>query len=417
MKFKGFILGVLICHTCLLSAQFIVDAELRPRFEYRHGFGTIFPVDTDPAAFVSQRTRVNFSFSNERFNFFVTGQDVRVWGDTPQLSSTSNNGFNLHQAWGEVFLNKKLSLKFGRQELAYDDQRFLGNVGWAQQARSHDLALLKLRSNGFKLDFGLAFNQDGQALTGTALNTKTYKSIQYLWLNKSFKSSVVSLLLLNNGEQFIDETNEENNETRYSQTIGTHYKYHKNKFIGTANIYFQFGKDLFNNTFSASLIGIEGRYIFSKHVSVVLGGEQQSGNDFGSINSNKNRAFTPFYGTNHKFNGLMDYFYVGNHKNNVGLMDLYLKSNFTINNKSSLSISTHNFFSSAKIANHNSKQLGVEVDLVYNYKLYDDVNLKIGYSQMFDNEGLRIIKNNFNKTNNNWGWVMLTLKPILYKHS
>ena len=36
---------------------------------------------------------------------------------------------------------------------------------------------------------------------------------------------------------------------------------------------------------------------------------------------------------------------------------------------------------------------------------------------MSDNEGLRVIKNNFNKTNNNWGWVMLTLKPILYKHS
>ena len=35
----------------------------------------------------------------------------------------------------------------------------------------------------------------------------------------------------------------------------------------------------------------------------------------------ENNSFTPFYGTNHKFNGHMDYFYVGNHIGNVGLRE------------------------------------------------------------------------------------------------
>ena len=33
-------------------AQLTVDAEVRPRFEYRHGFKTLFPDNEDAAAFV-----------------------------------------------------------------------------------------------------------------------------------------------------------------------------------------------------------------------------------------------------------------------------------------------------------------------------------------------------------------------------
>ncbi len=415
MRFRNSILSVLISYSCLLNAQFTVDAELRPRFEYRHGYRTIFPDNVNPAAFVSQRARVNFSFEKEKLKLFLSGQDVRVWGDTPQLNLSDKNGFGLHQAWAEVVLNKNLALRLGRQELVYNDQRFFGSAGWAQQARSHDLALLKLRVGSLSVDFGFAFNQDAENLTETTLTSNTYKSIQYCWLDKRFKSSSISLLVLNNGEQFIDENNEENNETRYSQTIGTHFKYRKNKFKGIANVYFQFGEDVLSNTLSSSLFGIEGQYAINKDIKISLGGEQQSGNDFGSVSNNKNKAFTPLYGTNHKFNGVIDYFYVGNHKNNVGLIDLYIKSQLLFNKRSDITIAIHNFSSQAKIESHNSKQLGAEIDLVFNYNLLDDVNLKMGYSQIFDSEGLRIVKNNFNKTNNNWAWAMLTIKPTLYK--
>ena len=75
-----------------------------------------------------------------RLKFGLTLQDVRVWGqDVSTINRTTtanNNGLMLHEAWAEILLtdttlkNKAFSLKIGRQELAYDDQRLLGNLDW-----------------------------------------------------------------------------------------------------------------------------------------------------------------------------------------------------------------------------------------------------------------------------------------------
>src|SRR5690606_1282004 len=150
-------------------SQFTLDAQLRPRFEYRHGYKTLFPNDADPAAFVSQRTRLNSGYKTEKLHFYISAQDVRVWGDVPQLNAADENGFSLHQAWAEVQLVSNLNLKIGRQEIVYDDQRFFGNVDWAQQGRSHDAAILKFEPNYLKLHFGAAYNQDSENLTGNVL--------------------------------------------------------------------------------------------------------------------------------------------------------------------------------------------------------------------------------------------------------
>ena len=50
------------------------------------------------------------------------------------------------------------SLKIGRQPLSYDDQRILGGLGWAQQARTHDAAVYKYKKEKFSLDIGGALN-------------------------------------------------------------------------------------------------------------------------------------------------------------------------------------------------------------------------------------------------------------------
>src|SRR5690606_1080124 len=55
-----------------------------------------------------------------------------------------------------------------------------------------------------------------------------------------------------------------------------------------------------------------------------VGFEYLSGNRQGAV-STVQRSFTPWFGTNHKFNGNMDYFYVGNHLNSTGLVDGYGK--------------------------------------------------------------------------------------------
>lgn len=409
---------LLVCITLFMvrtNAQLTVDAELRPRFEYRHGFKTLFPDDEDPAAFVSQRTRLNAGYTTEKLNFYLSLQDVRVWGDVPQLNSSDNNGLSIHQAWGEIRSDKNFSVKLGRQEIVYDDHRIFGNVGWAQQARSHDAALLRFDNEKIKFDLGFAFNQAAENIVGTTLSTPgTYKSIQYGWLHKDWQNFQASFLFLNNGMQFIDPINSGDNETRYSQTLGSYLIYKKGAFGINSNLYYQFGKDVANNDLSAYLLGLEGSYQPSQTWKLTLGTELQSGNDNAAPSNGKNNAFTPFYGTNHKFNGLMDYFYVGNHGDNVGLFDLYVKAKVALNQKSNLTTALHNFASPSEIAPNTSSQLGTELDLVYSYSIDKNIALSGGYSHLFPSEGMEVLKNNADGNTNNWGWVMVTIKPTLF---
>jgi hypothetical protein len=398
-----------------VNAQLKIDAELRPRFEYRHGFRTLFPDNTDPAAFVSQRTRLNAGFKKDKLNFYLSMQDVRVWGDVPQLNASDSNGFSIHQAWGEILFDSNLSLKIGRQEIIYDDQRIFGNVGWVQQARSHDAALLRYKKEKFKFDLGFAYNQDGAALTGTTLTTPfTYKSMQYAWFHNDWQNFSGSFLLLNNGLQFIDDVNADNNETRYSQTLGSHLKYHKGDLGLVGNLYYQFGKDLGDNDLSAYLLAIEANYKLSQQWNIGLGLEVLSGNDNGAPSNGENKAFTPFYGTNHKFNGHMDYFYVRNHINNVGLIDIYAKAGVHLGQKSNIYMFLHNFSAAADLAGGDSKQLGTEIDLVYAYAIDENIKIMAGYSHLFASTGMEILKNNFDNNTNNWGWIMVTFKPTLF---
>ena len=407
MKINKILSIILILITTLTYSQLKIDAEIRPRVEYRHGYKTLFPNNANAALFTSQRTRLNFTHSIEKLNFYVSIQDVRIWGDVPQLNTTDNNGLNLHQAWAEILLDSNYSLKLGRQEIIYDDRRIFGNVGWAQQARSHDLALFKYKKNAFKIDLGLAFNQSKENLTGTNLTTpNTYKALQYVWLHNDWNDFSGSFLFLNNGLQSSDGL-------KYSQTIGSHLKTKQNNLQLAANLYYQFGNDVVNNDLSAYLVGLEANYKVTDKTKIGLGAELQSGNDYNST-TGKNNAFTPFYGTNHKFNGLMDYFYVGNHGNNVGLLDIYAKANFKLNPKSNLTAFVHNFSAAADINATVSKQLGTEIDLTYAYQYTKEIGFKAGYSQMFASEAMEVLKGNFDNNTNNWGWVMVTIKPTLF---
>jgi len=410
MKLKKFLLIFLTLAAVQSFAQVTISGELRPRTEYRKGYKTLTPNNVDAALFVSQRTRLNTEFISENYTFFVSIQDVRVWGDVKQLNTADKNGLTLHEAWGKVNFSPNFSVKLGRQEIIYDDHRIFGNVGWTQQARSHDAAIFKFGNENYKLDLGVAYNQDQEALFGNLYTVEgNYKAMQYAWFHKDWSSFNASFLLLNNGLQNIDA-----DEIRYSQTYGTHLKYKASDALNfSANAYLQSGKDVVDTDLSAYLVGLDLGYNVSEKFNLGLGFEIQSGNDYNST-GNKNKAFTPFYGTNHKFNGFMDYFYVGNHINSVGLVDIYAKVGAKLGQKSSIDAIVHSFSAQAEIGEGVDKQLGTEIDLVYSHKLNKDIAIGAGYSQMFASEGLEVIKNNSDGNINNWAWLMITIKPTLF---
>ena len=412
MNIKFTILIALVFFTITGKAQFSLEGELRPRTEYRNGYGNLIPEASEPGFGISTRARLNFGFKSEEYNLFVSLQDVMVWGENRQiLPDDENNSFAIFQAWVDLKLGESFSTKLGRQAIIYDDQRIFGGLDWAQQGRNHDAAILKYKKNKFMFDLGLAFNQDYDNPTGfisSGNNYSTtgffsYKTMQYAYLKNSWNGFSGSLLVLNNGFQEVEKVS-------YLQTIGTHLDFKKGKFGAAGNLFLQTGK-------RQGEVDVKGAYLASldftlktsDKTTLGLGLEIISGNDGAP---GETGAFFPLYGTNHKFNGFMDYFYVGNHANSIGLFDIHASANFNLGNKSSLLVKALNFSGEQDLPS-GEKSLGTEIDLVYSKK-FKGYSLVVGYSQLFARDGmyeLTGVDENLAAGSQNWVWIMLVIKP------
>jgi hypothetical protein len=352
--------------------------------------------------------------------FKVAVQNVRIWGDVPTMA-VDDKAISFHEAWAEAIISEKFSMKLGRQEIIYDDHRIFGNVGWAQQARSHDAFLFKITPNSnHRIDLGFAYNADTPAgIDNLYSNAAGYKTFQYGWYHGKFNKVELSVLLLNTGIEYLqfEGTEDEDKTIDFMQTIGPRATYKSGRITADATIYFQTGKSL-DKTVNASLFGGNFNYKITDNLNAGIGGEYLSGKDMDDTSSDLN-SFAPLFGTNHKFNGWMDYFYVGNHANNVGLTDIYLNFGFK-KDKFSAKIIPHYFASAATIIDGNGEKmdnyLGTEVDFTLGYKLTKSIAVNGGYSQMFATESMEAIKGGNSNITNSWAWVMVTFKPNLFTH-
>lgn len=401
-----------------VKAQFTISGQYMNRAELRNGFQTLKTNSSKPSFFVSQRSRLTGSYAEKKWKMVMTVQDIRTWGNTSHLAIDNSGNLSVHEAYAELILSKKSSLKMGRQELAYDEHRILGSLDWAMQARRHDVALYKYKDSSFTFHVGAAFNQDRELNNGTIYTVpNNYKALQFLWLMKSWKNTDLSFLLLNNGIQYpYLISGVTNYKTVYSQTFGARLTSTKNKTSFNSSFYLQTGKDATNKTLSAYNAIAEITQKTSKKYSLTLGGEILSGTN--QINSpTNNKSFTPLYGTNHRFNGYMDYFFVNNHANSVGLQDYYFKV-LLQEKKYLLSLNTHFFYSHGSIRNPliitptaMNKRLGTEIDLTAAFNIAEGVTIQSGYSQMFGTETMAVLKNGNHKLTNNWLYTMVIIRP------
>ncbi|MDR7129818.1 hypothetical protein J2X69_002164 [Algoriphagus sp. 4150] len=410
-----------LCLGSQLKAQeFTLDADIRPRLEYRHGFGNLFPDNAKAAAFVTQRSRLNLGFKDEKLSLYFSVQDVSTWGDTQQLSiSDDNNSFSLFQAWIRYAFTEDWALKLGRQTISYDDQRILGEVDWAMQGRFHDAAMIQYSKNKFKLDLAFAFNQEAQNAFGTDYTITgafSYKTMQMAHLTKAWDQASVSFLFMNNGfQKYTDEPTPQTDGLFYRQTSGTYFTFPLSVLTITGSAYLQTGKANAFTDLSAYQYMAEAKYSLGK-ATLIAGFESLSGTDQGG--EGKNKSFFPLYGTNHKFNGYMDYFYVGNHANNVGLNDVYGKIALALGEKSALGLNTHVFFANGKMASELSQNLGTELDLVFSKNIAKYIKMNVGYSQLFATESMSSVKGGIPSDNINcWGWTQLIINPRLLTHT
>ena len=430
------------------SAQLTATGQFRERTEVRAGQGTLFPSGAKEAVFTSQRTRLNVGFTGYRYKVFATLQDVRVWGqDASTINRTTteaNNGLMLHEAWGEIMLNdtiskiQNLSLKIGRQEIAYDDQKVLGSLDWLQQGRNHDAIILKFANKGWIADVGVAFNQHKELASGTIYNGAPaatagypagtngighdYKSFQYLYLGRKFFFGDLSFLFFKDDfnkfttsgtpavTTFIEGVNSRTTTGFFYNVMPTR------KLNLTGSAYYQGGHDKTGKELSAKMASITATYQVNRKLFVGPGVDFLSGND-GTKTASQNNRFDPLYGTPHKFWGSMDYFYVASPFGSQGLLNYFFKTKYNASDKLALLLDIHGFESGNKLAGGLSKYLGTEIDFTAKYNFTKVINFEAGYSLMNATNTMAsavvkgVATNPNPKLTNQWAYVMLKITP------
>ncbi len=393
-----------------------VNLQIRPRFEYRNGYKSLLLDGQKGTSQISQRSRLNFNYKQDQLTVKLTFQNTRTWGDVTTTASADKNGVAVFEGWAQYDFTEKWSARMGRQVLSYDNQRIMGEMDWAQQAQSHDALMVSFHPKNHQLDMGLAYNSNAENTIQTPYTIANYKAMQYAWYHTTFDKIGASLLLLNTGYEFSRTPNPEL-IIDYMQTFGTYLTYKTGKIDSNLSFYGQTGKST-DQQVSAFDAAINFGYSITDSFKAGLGYEFLSGkatNDGSSVI----KSFNPIFGTNHGFNGYMDYFYVGNHLKNVGLQDAFLKLNYN-SNKWQFALIPHVFLAAADVVTpdpQNEKMdsyLGTEVDATFGYSFRKDINVSGGYSQMFGSKTMEFIKGGDAGHTNNWAWLMISVNPRIF---
>ena len=312
--------------------------------------------------------------------------------------------------------------------IALDDDRIFGSLDWHPAGRSHDAVNLNWTpSEKWTLRGFFAYNQSGSTTTPT-LNVNTpsgqnftpglgqdYQHLQALHAHYSISEAhQLSLLFANLGYR-TDDSADQN-----MQTFGAHYTGKSNQLTYGASAYMQTGKNAAGADKSAYMFAVNAGYKFSPIFGLTAGVDYLSGNASDDT-SGKDKKFNPFSGTNHKFYGFMDYYYVGapgsNAAPSAGLLNPYLTANVRTGEKSNLSATFHYFAPAAKfeVGGKKHSSYGSEIDLVYNLKVQPFIGLQVGYSTYFANDGTKALKGTANQRGyQDWFWCSLNINPKLF---
>jgi hypothetical protein len=160
-----------------------IGASLRVRFEDKLGAGFTdagsnfdFDASGGPArdnnnSYYVTRFMPRVAYTDKWLAFTVEGRGSYSFGDERYNATAAGKGLtdrdgpmDLHQAFVLIGNHKEfpLSLKLGRQELNYGDQRLVGAFKWGNNMRTFDAAKLRWQNNVFGVDLftgGVVYNR------------------------------------------------------------------------------------------------------------------------------------------------------------------------------------------------------------------------------------------------------------------
>jgi hypothetical protein len=259
------------------------------------------------------RTKVHLGWTPAKWiTAYIEGRDAHDLSDSRAVPESDR--FDLYQAYIRLGDPEKfpLSLKAGRQELIYGDQRHVGNGDWSNLGRSFDSIKLHFQNSDFWLD----------AFTGRPVLTQDGRfnnANNYDWFSGLY-GSTRRILPWQDTDIFILARNVGLRSAsmggcgpRDIYTIGTRWKSLPDRLRNwdySFEAAGQFGSIVQNGIrrdHRAYALNVSAGHAWNN----VFGAPRLgAGYDFGSGDSNpadsRNETFEMLFGTNHKFYGNMD---------------------------------------------------------------------------------------------------------------
>lgn len=414
------------------SKSFSLDLHIKNRLEYRDGYGNIPEINSVPAVFVNQRSRLNFVYEDsKKLNALFSIQDARIWGSKDPRGL--NGTIQLFEGYIEPYLTQNFSIRIGRQRILYDNQRLFAENDWRVNAAAHDAINFRYHSTKFSTELVAAFNQTSERFSGTEftpidLSTTPASNIPAAWTNYKAlavhyskynfnKNTTATTIIASDAYQ--DAIITELNHWRF--TYGGRLEYAANYWYATASSYFQSGRNSYGKTIKAWYIQPEIKYSIPNKFSFRLGAEIFSG-DNGTVGST-DHSFVPLYGVAHRFNGSLDLFTkFPNDLNYAGLINPYFSITKSIGNKIEISGNNHLFFTQRGfISSTNTtltKFMGYEHDLLVSYKPNPYTAIEGGFSIALPTNTLTAIKKSGDANQvATWAYIQVKFTPTIFKTS
>ena len=416
--------------------QFSIDLNLLGRGEMRYGGFTEGDADNS-AQFLMERTRLILNYKRPHLEMKVSAQHSGIWGQKGKGS------FNLYEAWAKLSTNNGFFAQVGRQALSYDDERIIGPNDWAMAASSHDVIKLGYEGAGHKVHAIIGFNQNAENITGGTYykdGAQPYKSMQTLWYHYDIPNTPLSasLLFMNIGMQAGDTARVKaiNNpdKTEYQQLIGVYVSYRTKRWLIEGSYYHQLGRtvvtinpkndrELRGMKLNAWMANISAQYKITSQVGVMAGFDYLSGDDYfvlrkapiGLVEHKEIKYFNPVYGSNHKFYGMMDFFYVQAFTDSFspGLQNLYAGVTYNPIQKLKLKAVYH-YLAMATTLEDINKTLGHDIDIEASYQILKDARVSIGFSYMTSSKTMELLGRAEKDKNLKWAWLSLSVTPRIF---
>ncbi|MBA0882652.1 alginate export family protein [Flavobacterium undicola] len=397
------------------NKNFSIGLEFRPRTEYRDGYRQLRTADTKAAFFTTQRSRLDFNYSQPKFKFHTSIQDIRVLGQYGQTSTSGS--LNVFEAYVDADITDQFFVRIGRQKVDLDNGRLFSQANWSQAGRAHDGINLIYDNNSIHSEFFTSFNQTAERIFDTDFSPTTFTNYKLLNVHylKAKLNEHFSLTTINAADSYQSKTT---SGTLYTRgTSGGRLDFEKGNLYVTLSGYYQYGQLQTAERVSAYYFQPEIQLKNGK-LTTRLGAEFMSGENAEKV-SDFSKSFVPLYGVAWKFMGNMDYFTTfPTDVKKGGLFNPYLFFIYDLNKKVALRSDFHLFYLGNKtkndLGNTINSYLGFENDLSVKYKCNSFITADFGFSYMAAEKSMETLKTGNSNIIPVWSYVMITFKPELF---